>query len=42
VFPDPADGGQAPYRIYLRALESGDFEELSGYGAGSLRVLRRR
>jgi predicted O-methyltransferase YrrM len=40
VFPDPADGGQAPYRIYLRALESGDFEELPG--KGSLRLLRRR
>jgi predicted O-methyltransferase YrrM len=40
VFPDPADGGQAPYRIYLRALESGDFEEVSAHG--SLRVLRRR
>jgi predicted O-methyltransferase YrrM len=43
VFPDPAHGGQAPYRIYLRALESGWFEEdalLSG--TGSLRVLRRR
>ncbi|MFF4171810.1 class I SAM-dependent methyltransferase [Streptomyces sp. NPDC001744] len=40
VFPDPADGGQAPYRIYLRALESGDFEEASV--TGSLRVLRRR
>lgn len=42
VFPDPADGGQAPYRIYLRALESGEFaedDELSG--TGSLRVLRR-
>ena len=39
VFPDPADGGQAPYRIYLRALESGDFEELAG--EGSLRLLRR-
>jgi MMP 1-O-methyltransferase len=42
VFPDPADGGQAPYRIYLRALASGDFtedERLSG--VGSLRVLRR-
>ena len=23
VFPDPADGGQAPYRIYLRALADG-------------------
>ncbi|MBD0708877.1 MULTISPECIES: class I SAM-dependent methyltransferase [unclassified Streptomyces] len=39
VFPDPADGGQAPYRIYLRALESGDFDEVSV--TGSLRVLRR-
>jgi predicted O-methyltransferase YrrM len=39
VFPDPADGGQAPYRIYLRALASGSFEELSV--TDSLRVLRR-
>ena len=38
VFPDPADGGQAPYRIYLRALEDG-FEERSV--TGSLRVLER-
>ncbi len=38
VFPDPADGGQAPYRIYRRALE-GDFTEHSV--EGSLRVLRR-
>jgi len=42
VFPDPADGGQAPYRIYLRALESGDFaEDAVLSGTGSLRVLRR-
>ena len=42
VFPDPADGGQAPYRIYLRALESGDFaEDAALSGTGSLRVLRR-
>ena len=42
VFPDPADGGQAPYRIYLRALESGWFAEDAGLsGTGSLRVLRR-
>src|SRR5690606_30640274 len=27
VFPDPKDGGQAPYHVYLRALESGAFEE---------------
>ncbi|MFT2015001.1 class I SAM-dependent methyltransferase [Streptomyces sp. 796.1] len=39
VFPDPADGGQAPYRIYRRALESGAFAEVSA--TGSLRVLRR-
>ena len=39
VFPDPADGGQAPYRIYRRALESAEFTEVSGHG--SLRVLER-
>ncbi|GAA0436511.1 class I SAM-dependent methyltransferase [Streptomyces luteireticuli] len=39
VFPDPADGGQAPYRIYRRALESGEFGEVSV--TRSLRVLRR-
>jgi predicted O-methyltransferase YrrM len=39
VFADPADGGQAPYRIYRRAVSSGDFAELPG--CGSLRLLRR-
>jgi predicted O-methyltransferase YrrM len=39
VFPDPADGGQAPYRIYLRALDSGDFAEIETLG--SMRVLAR-
>lgn len=39
VFPDPADGGQAPYRIYQRALASGAFTEVRV--AGSLRVLER-
>jgi len=39
VFPDPNDGGQAPYRIYRRALESGAFQEVSM--TGSLRVLQR-
>ncbi|MEJ1196356.1 MULTISPECIES: class I SAM-dependent methyltransferase [unclassified Streptomyces] len=41
VFPDPADEftGQAPYRVYLRALASGAFTEVSV--TGSLRVLRR-
>ena len=39
VFPDPADGGQAPYRIYRAALDEGGFTEASV--TGSLRVLRR-
>ncbi len=40
VFPDPADGGRPPYEnIYLPALQSGRFEEISA--TGSLRVLRR-
>uniref|UniRef100_UPI0030F38F13 class I SAM-dependent methyltransferase n=2 Tax=Streptomyces sp. GSL17-111 TaxID=3121596 RepID=UPI0030F38F13 len=39
VFPDPADGGQAPYRVYRRAMDSGAFTEEPG--TGSLRVLRR-
>ena len=39
VFPDPADGGQAPYRVYRRALASGAFTEVSV--TGSLRVLER-
>jgi predicted O-methyltransferase YrrM len=39
VFPDPADGGRPPYEIYLRALESGVFTDVSA--TGSLRVLRR-
>ncbi len=39
VFEDPAQGGQAPFRIYQRALESGVFNlERS---EGSLRALRR-
>jgi len=39
VFGDPADGGQAPYRIYQRALKSGAFAEIPG--EGSLRLLER-
>ncbi|WP_328503396.1 class I SAM-dependent methyltransferase [Streptomyces sp. NBC_00457] len=41
VFPNPADEftGQAPYRVYLRALASGAFTEVSV--TDSLRVLRR-
>jgi MMP 1-O-methyltransferase len=39
VFPDPADGGQAPFRIYQRALSSGAFTEVRH--VGSLRILER-
>ncbi|MFW6690123.1 class I SAM-dependent methyltransferase [Streptomyces sp. MAR4 CNX-425] len=39
VFADPADGGQAPYRVYRRALASGAFTETAA--TRSLRVLRR-
>ncbi|HEX6150536.1 class I SAM-dependent methyltransferase [Nocardioides sp.] len=39
VFPDPADGGQPPYEIFLRALASGAFAEVEALG--SMRVLER-
>jgi len=39
VFPDPADGGQPPYHVFLRALQSGAFTEVEALG--SMRVLRR-
>jgi predicted O-methyltransferase YrrM len=39
VFPDPADGGQPPWHVVCRAVESGAFTEVSV--TGSLRVLRR-
>src|SRR5271163_5122147 len=39
VFPDPKDGGQAPYQIYCRAVQSGAFVERSV--TGSMRVLER-
>ena len=39
VFPDPRDGGRPPYHIYCRAIDSGDFTEVSA--TGSLRVLER-
>jgi MMP 1-O-methyltransferase len=38
VFPDPADGGQAPYHVYQRAIEDGFTEKRQ---AGSLRILER-
>ncbi|GLY84530.1 class I SAM-dependent methyltransferase [Actinoallomurus iriomotensis] len=40
IFPDPADGGQAPYRVYRRALATGRWTERRI--EGSLRVLERR
>jgi predicted O-methyltransferase YrrM len=40
VFPDPADGGQAPFKIYQRALASGEFTEVRC--VGSLRILERK
>ncbi len=39
VFPNPDDGGRPPYLIYCRALESGQFREISA--TGTLRVLER-
>ncbi|MEO9137782.1 MAG: class I SAM-dependent methyltransferase [Jatrophihabitans sp.] len=39
VFPDPADGGQAPWHVFQRATDGGAFEQISR--TGSLRVLRR-
>jgi MMP 1-O-methyltransferase len=40
IFPDPADGGQAPYRVYQRALATGEWTEHRV--EGSLRILERR
>jgi predicted O-methyltransferase YrrM len=40
LFPNPADGGQAPITIYRRALASGQFDELPS--TETLGVLRRR
>jgi predicted O-methyltransferase YrrM len=39
VFQHPEDGGQAPYHVFLRALESGAFTEVEALG--SMRVLER-
>jgi len=39
IFPDPQDGGQAPYQIYKLALASGLFEALAS--TLTLGVLRR-
>ncbi|MEI2712962.1 MAG: class I SAM-dependent methyltransferase [Nocardioides sp.] len=39
VFEHPEDGGQAPFRVWRRALDSGDWESYAS--CGSLQVLRR-
>jgi predicted O-methyltransferase YrrM len=39
VFPNPADGGQAPFHIYQRALDTGAFREVAMLG--SMRILQR-
>jgi len=39
VFPNPDDGGQAPFHIYRRALDTGAFREV--VAMGSMRVLER-
>ena len=39
IFENPEDGGQAPWRCYRRALDSGQWEET--HHLGSLHVLRR-
>lgn len=39
VFPDPADGGQAPWHVVESAMNNGGFAQVSVHG--SLRVLRR-
>jgi predicted O-methyltransferase YrrM len=39
IYPDPSDGGQAPYGVFCRAVDDGDFVEVAALG--SMRVLRR-
>jgi hypothetical protein len=40
IYPAPAQGGQAPYRVYRMAVESGGYEQLPM--TGSLGVLKRK
>ena len=40
IFPDPAKGGQAPYRVYQLAVASGQYEELPMFV--SLGILKRK
>lgn len=39
VFPNPDEGGQAPFHVYQRALNTNEFHEVSA--TGSMRVLER-
>ena len=39
VFPNPDEGGQAPFHVYQRALGTNDFREVGA--TGTLRVLER-
>lgn len=39
VFPNPDEGGQAPFHVYQRALATNDFREVQA--TGTLRVLER-
>ena len=39
VFEDPADGGQAPFHVWQRAVAGGAFTPVGT--VGSMRVLRR-
>ena len=41
VFPDPTEGGQAPFELWSRAVVSGGFVPDGGASCASLRVLRR-
>jgi len=40
IFENPADGGQAPFRVYQEAVSTGQFIELPM--TGTLGVLQRR
>jgi predicted O-methyltransferase YrrM len=40
IFPDPAKGGQAPYRVYQLAIASGQYEEMPMFV--SLGILKRK
>ena len=41
IFEDPAEGGQAPFRVWSRALASGRWNEVMAWRCGSLRIAER-